>query len=35
MPGDYISASTDNNIYLFSIILLGKKLAYPQVITNI
>jgi hypothetical protein len=35
IPGDYISVSADSNIYLFSIVLLDKKLAYPRVITNI
>jgi hypothetical protein len=35
IPRNYISVSANNNIYLFSIILLDKKLAYPRVTTNI
>jgi hypothetical protein len=35
IPGDYILVSADSDIYLLSIVLLDKKLAYPRVIINI
>jgi hypothetical protein len=35
IPKDYISVSTNSDIYLLFIILLDKKLTYPRVITNI